>query len=102
MQASLSGRGNCFDYASIKSCWGTLKSESSRRRWFASRQRAQQEITEYIEIFYNRQRTQGQLDHLSAAVFMQRFYLSRIAATTRRRPRIAIDLIDSSCHESTR
>jgi putative transposase len=43
------------------------------RRRFASRQQARQEITEYIEILYNRQRTQAQLDYLSPAVFTQRF-----------------------------
>ncbi len=80
MQASMSRRGNCFDNASIESFWGTLKSELAYRRRFASRQRAQQEITEYIEIPYNRQRTQAQLDYLSPAVFTQRFYLNKIAA----------------------
>jgi transposase InsO family protein len=50
------------------------------RRRFAIRQQAQQEITEYIEIFYNRQRTQAQLDYLSPAVFTQRYYLNKIAA----------------------
>jgi putative transposase len=50
------------------------------RRRFASRQQAQQEITEYIEILNNRQRTQAQLDYLSPAVFTQRFYLNEIAA----------------------
>ena len=60
--------------------WDTLKSELADSRRFASRQRAQQEITEYIENLYNRQRTQAQLDYLSPAVFTQRFYLNRIAA----------------------
>ena len=80
MQASMSRRGNCFDNAPIESFWGTLKSELVYHRRFATRQQAQQEITEYIEIFYNRQRTQARLDYLSPAAFTQRFYLNKIAA----------------------
>jgi hypothetical protein len=63
-----------------KTFWGTLKSELACRRRFAGRQQAQREITEYIEILYNRRRTQAQLDYPSPAVFTQRFYLNRIAA----------------------
>jgi len=58
MQASMSRRGNCFDNAPIESFWGSLKNELVYHRKFATRQQAQKEITEYIEIFYNRQRTQ--------------------------------------------
>jgi putative transposase len=57
MQASMSRRGNCFDNAPIESFWGTLKSELVYQRRFVTRQQAKQEISEYIEIFYNRQRT---------------------------------------------
>nr|WP_175743802.1 IS3 family transposase [Burkholderia ambifaria] len=37
-------------------------------------------ITEYIEIFYNRQRTQARLNYQSPVMFTQRFYLNQIAA----------------------
>ena len=80
MQASMSRRGNCFDNAPIESFRGTLKSELAYHRRFATRQQAQQEITEYIEIFYNRQRKQARLDYLSPAAFTQCFYLNKIAA----------------------
>jgi putative transposase len=50
------------------------------RQKFATREQAQKEITEYIEIFYNRQRTHERLDYLSPAAFTQRFYLNKIAA----------------------
>ena len=78
MQASMSRRGNCFD-TPIESFWGTLKSGLVYHRRFATRQQAKQEITGYIEVFYNRQRTQARLDYLSPAAFTQRFYL-KIAA----------------------
>lgn len=80
MQASISRRGNCFDNASIESFWGSLKNELVYRRKFVTRNQAEKEITEYIEIFYNRQRTQERLDYLSPAAFTQRFHLRKIAA----------------------
>ncbi len=39
-----------------------------------------QEITEYIEIFYNRQRKQARLGYLSPAAYTQRFYAKQLAA----------------------
>jgi len=38
-----------------------LKNELVHHRRFATREQAKQEITEYIEIFYNRQRKQARL-----------------------------------------
>ena len=76
----MSRRGNCFDNAPIESFWGSLKNELVYHRKFVTRNQAQKEITEYIEIFYNRQRTQERLDYLSPAAFTQRFHLSNIAA----------------------
>jgi len=39
-----------------------------------------QEITEYIEIFYNRQRLQAKLGFLSPAAYTKRFYAGLLAA----------------------
>jgi transposase InsO family protein len=43
------------------------------------RQEAIQEITEYIEIFYNRQQRQARLGYLSPAVYKQQFYARKLA-----------------------
>ncbi|SEK15256.1 putative transposase [Paraburkholderia tropica] len=80
MQASMSRRGNCFDNAPIESFWGSLKNELVYHRKFATRDQARKEIAEYIEIFYNRQRTQERLGYLSPAAFTRRFHLTTIAA----------------------
>ncbi|MVF23278.1 hypothetical protein EVC37_16880 [Methylocaldum sp. BRCS4] len=40
----------------MESFWGTLKNERVRHRRFATRQQTIADITEWIEIFYNRQR----------------------------------------------
>lgn len=80
MCASMSRRGNCYDNAPIESFWGSLKSERIYHRRFATREQARLANSEYIEMFYNRQRTQARLDYLSLAAFTQRFYLDRTAA----------------------
>ncbi|WP_157646851.1 IS3 family transposase, partial [Burkholderia ubonensis] len=80
MRASMSRRGNCYDNAPIESFWGTLKNELVYHQRFATREQARHSISEYIEIFYNRQRTQARLNYQSPVAFTQRFYLNQIAA----------------------
>jgi transposase InsO family protein len=53
---SMSRRGNCWDKAPSESFFHTLKTELTHHRRYQSRQEAKQEIFEYIEVFYNRQR----------------------------------------------
>ena len=69
LQASMSGKGNCFDNAPMESFCGTLKQELVHHRRYRNRQEAIRDITEYIEIFYNRQRLQARLGFLSPAAF---------------------------------
>jgi len=78
--ASMSGKGNCFDNAPMESFWGTLKQELVHHRHYTSRQEAIRDITEYIEIFYNRQRRQAKLGFLSPTAYEQRFYAGQLAA----------------------
>jgi len=56
MIASMSRKANCHDNPPMESFWGLLKTELVHHRRFKTRQQAMPEITEYIEIFYNRQR----------------------------------------------
>jgi putative transposase len=80
MQTSMSRRGNCYDNAPIESFWGTLKNELVYHHRFATREQAKRMVSEYIEMFYNRQRTQARLDYLSPVAFTQRYYLNQLAA----------------------
>jgi transposase InsO family protein len=64
----------------MESFWGTLKQELIYHRHYRSRREAIQDITEYIEIFYNRQRRQARLGYLAPAVYEQKFYAGRLAA----------------------
>jgi len=74
MQASMSGKGNCYDNAPMESFWGMLKQELVYQRHFKTRQEARQAITEYIEVFYNRQRIQAKLGYLSPAAYLRKYY----------------------------
>jgi len=76
----MSRKGNCYDNAPMESFWGTLKSELVHHRRYRSRQEAIQEISEYIEVFYNRQRKQARLGYLSPAAYEQKFYKRNMAA----------------------
>ena len=80
MKASMSRKGNCYDNAPMESFWGTMKNELVYHQHYATREQAIREITEYIEIFYNRQRRQKRLGYLSPAVYERRFYAGRKAA----------------------
>lgn len=80
VQASMSRRENCFYNAPIESFWGTPTGELVYHRRFATREEARRAISEYIEICYNRQRTQARLNYRSPVAFTQRYYLNRVAA----------------------
>jgi putative transposase len=80
MKTSMSGKGNCFDNAPMESFWGMLKQELIYHCHFRTRQEAIHAITEYIEVFYNRQRLQAKLGFLSPAAFTQQYYTGLLAA----------------------
>lgn len=80
MIASMSRKGDCWDNSPMESFWGTLKNELVHHRRYRTRAQAIQDITEYIEIFYNRQRKQARLGYLSPAAFTQRYYANQFAA----------------------
>jgi len=80
LKPSMSGTGNCYDNAPMESFWGTLKQELVHHRRYRTRQEAIRDITEYIEIFYNRQRRQARLGFLSPVVYEQRYYAGLLAA----------------------
>jgi putative transposase len=79
LKPSMSGTGNCYDNAPMESFWGTLKQELIHHRHYTTRQEAMRDITEYIEIFYNRQRRQERLGFLSPAAYARKFYVGHLA-----------------------
>jgi len=67
--ASMSRKGNCYDNATMESFWSTLKLELVYRRDFVTRSQARTQIFDYIESFYNRQRTHSALHFQSPVDF---------------------------------
>ena len=67
--ASMSRKGNCYDNAAMESFWSTLKLELVYRRNFQTRAHAESEIFDFIEVFYNRQRSHSALNYLSPVDF---------------------------------
>lgn len=74
MRASMSRRGNCYDNACIESFHSLLKKELIYCTKFRTKEQAQQEIFEYIELFYNRKRIHSALGYLSPVQFSQQFH----------------------------
>ncbi len=70
--ASMSRKGNCWDNACVESFFGTLKRELVYHRQYATRSEATQDIFEYIEVFYNRQRRHSTLGYHSPAEYEAR------------------------------
>ena len=77
---SMSRKGNCYDNAPMESFWGILKQELTNHRRYRTRREAMQDIIEYIEIFYRRQRLQSVRGFLSPVVFEQKYYEGLLAA----------------------
>ena len=80
MKASMSRKGDCYDNAPMESFWGTVKNELVHHRRYRTREEAIREISEYIEVFYNRQRRQARLGYLSPAVYDRQFYARQVVA----------------------
>ena len=51
---SMSRKGNCYDNAAVESFFSTLKNELVHERDYHTREEAQAEVFEFIEVFYNR------------------------------------------------
>jgi putative transposase len=72
MVRSMSGRGNCYDNAVMESFFGTLKNELVYHESYATHEQAKSSIFEYIEVFYNRQRTHSSIGYVSPVQFEAR------------------------------
>ena len=80
IKASMSRKGNCYDNAPMESFWSVLKNEQIHHCRYETRQEAIMDITEHIEIFYDRQRKQAKLGFLSPAAFDRWYHEKQLAA----------------------
>jgi len=69
MQMSMSRKGDCWDNAVMESFFGTLKKELVHHRKYRTRAEARQDIFEFIEVFYNRERLHSSLGYMSPAAY---------------------------------
>ena len=67
--ASMSRAGDCYDNAMAESFFATLKAELIDARPWPTRRGARQAIFEWVEVFYNRQRSHSALDYQSPVAF---------------------------------
>jgi putative transposase len=65
MRISMSRKGDCWDNAVMESFFGTLKKELVHHRKYRTRAEARQDIFEFIEVFYNRERLHSSLGYMS-------------------------------------
>ena len=62
---SMSRRGDCWDNAVAESFFGSLKQERVQWRYYQTRFEAQQDVLNYISMFYNSYRLHSYLDYVS-------------------------------------
>lgn len=62
---SMSRKGNCWDNAVSESFFHTLKTELVHHQRYQTRTEAKQDIFEYIEVFYNRERLHSANNYVS-------------------------------------
>jgi putative transposase len=73
---SMSGRGNCFDNAVAESFFKTLKTELVYHNTYATKEKAKESISGYIENFYNKHRRHSALGNLTIEEFHNQFNIS--------------------------
>ena len=79
LQGGMSRRGNCHDNAVAESFFQLLKRERIRRNIYPTRDKARNDIFDYIELFYNVRRRHGFTGQQSPVEYEQR-YRMRLAS----------------------
>lgn len=79
MIQSMSRKGNCYDNAVMESFFHTLKAELVSFENFQTRDEAKMKIFDYIEIFYNRQRSHSSIGYLTPEEFERNLKLKLVA-----------------------
>lgn len=77
---SMSRKGDCWDNAVAESFFKTLKTEWIYRNKYATKKQARVSVFEYIETWYNTQRTHSALNYLSPVEFAELINKQKLAA----------------------
>jgi len=70
---SMSRKGECWDNAVAESFFGSLKNECVYHEDYKTREEAKQNIFEYIEVFYNRQRRHAFLNYMAPVEYEEKY-----------------------------
>jgi putative transposase len=73
LEPSMSRKGNCWDNAVAESFFGSLKKERIKKHIYKTRALATQDISAYIETFYNRTRRHTHVGGISPEEFESTF-----------------------------
>lgn len=79
-KGSMSRKGNCWDNAVAESFFGSLKQERVQWRNYQTRYEAQQDVLDYISMFYNSRRLHSYLDYMSPNDYEQQLLEMKKAA----------------------
>ncbi len=69
LRPSMSGKGNCYDNASVETFFKSLKAELIWRQSWPTRRQAEAAIFQYINGFYNTRRRHSYLGGISPLAF---------------------------------
>ncbi len=69
----MSRKGNCHDNAVAESFFSNLKNEMTHHGIYATREDAKLAISDYIEVYYNRQRLHQTLRYSTPVEFEARY-----------------------------
>ena len=76
-KGSMSRKGDCWDNAVVESFFGSLKQERVQWRSYQTRYEAQQDILNYISMFYNSYRLHSTLGYTSPNDFEEQLLVNR-------------------------
>ena len=71
---SMSGKGNCWDNAVVEAFFKNLKTERVYQKKYQNLNHAKEDITKYINNFYNNQRRHSTLDYVSPVEYENNYY----------------------------
>ncbi len=80
IKGSMSRKGNCWDNAVVESFFGSLKQERVQWQSYQTRYEAQQDVLDYITMFYNNHRLHSYLGYTSPSDYeKQSFEMAKVA-----------------------
>jgi len=79
-KSSMNRKGDCWDNAVVERFFGSLKQERGQWQQYQTPHAAQQDILEYITMFYNSDRLHSYLDYMSRRDYEQQLLEMKKAA----------------------